>query len=145
MYHVQARLAKTIKKFWPAFVTRLLTPRSRKSGYELLLGCRSPLALDCGPFEKTLLNLFRQSSNRPKTGKIFTLCFGPRSQSIGRGRISREGALDHRLCTGAGRPKVAHRRDVARQPCHPAGTRCLRLERWICWHQSSSRALHPSA
>ena len=29
-------------------------------------------------------------------GKIFTLCFGPRSQSIGRGRISREGALDHR-------------------------------------------------
>ena len=27
---------------------------------------------------------------------IFTLCFGPRSQSIGRGRISREGALDHR-------------------------------------------------
>ena len=92
----EARLAKTIKKFWPAFVTRLLTPRSRKSGYELLLGCRSPLALDCGPFEKTLLNLFRQSSNRPKTGKIFTLCFGPRSQSIGRGRISREGALDHR-------------------------------------------------
>ena len=32
----------------------------------------------------------------PKTGKIFTLCFGPKSQSIGRGRISREGALDHR-------------------------------------------------
>jgi len=29
-------------------------------------------------------------------GKIFTLCFGPTSQSIGRGRISREGALDHR-------------------------------------------------
>ena len=27
---------------------------------------------------------------------MFTLCFGPRSQSIGRGRISREGALDHR-------------------------------------------------
>ena len=26
---------------WPAFVTRLLTPRSRKSGYGLLLGCRS--------------------------------------------------------------------------------------------------------
>ena len=34
--------------------------------------------------------------SNPKTGKIFTLCFGPRSQSIGRGRISREGALDHR-------------------------------------------------
>jgi len=36
-------------------------------------------------------------SSNPKTaGKIFTLCFGPRSQSIGRGRISRKGALDHR-------------------------------------------------
>ena len=29
--------------FWPAFVTRLLTPRSGKSGYGLLLGGRSPL------------------------------------------------------------------------------------------------------
>ena len=76
--------------FWSTFVTRLLTPRSRKSGYGLLLGCRS--GLDFGPFEKTF---FWQSSN-PKTGKIFTLCFGPKSQSIGRGRISREGALDHR-------------------------------------------------
>ena len=75
---------------WPAFVTRLLTPRSRKSGYGLLLGCRS--GFDRGPFEKTF---FWQSSN-PKTGKIFTLCFGPKSQSIGRGRLSREGALDHR-------------------------------------------------
>ena len=76
--------------FWPRFVTRLLTPRSRKSGYGLLLGCRS--GWDFGPFEKTF---FWQSSN-PKPGKIFTLCFGPKSQSIGRGRISREGALDHR-------------------------------------------------
>ena len=76
--------------FWPTFVTRLLTPRSRKSGYGLLLGCRS--GWDFGPFEKTF---FWQSSN-PKPGKIFTLCFGPKSQSIGRGRISREGALDHR-------------------------------------------------
>ena len=32
----------------------------------------------------------------PQNREIFTLCFGPRSQSIGRGRISREGALDHR-------------------------------------------------
>jgi len=31
----------------------------------------------------------------PQNQEIFTLCFGPRSQSIGRGRISREGALDH--------------------------------------------------
>ena len=37
--------------FWPAFVTRLLTPRSRKSGYGLLLGCTS--GFDRGPFEKT--------------------------------------------------------------------------------------------
>ena len=36
---LQARLAKNRKKNWPAFVTRLLTPRSRKSGYGLLLGC----------------------------------------------------------------------------------------------------------
>ena len=28
--------------------------------------------------------------------KIFTVCFGSLSQSIERGRISREGALDHR-------------------------------------------------
>ena len=35
--------------FWPAFVTRLLTPRSRKFGYGLLLGCRS--GLDAGPFQ----------------------------------------------------------------------------------------------
>jgi len=32
----------------------------------------------------------------PKNREIFTLCFDPQSQSIGRGRISREGALDHR-------------------------------------------------
>jgi len=37
--------------FWPAFVTRILTPRSRKSSYGFLLGCRSPL--DAGPFVKT--------------------------------------------------------------------------------------------
>ena len=32
----------------------------------------------------------------PKTGKIFTVRFGPASQSIGRDRLSREGALDVR-------------------------------------------------
>ena len=38
--------------FWPAFVTRILTPWSRKSGYGLLFGrCRSQLA--AGPFENT--------------------------------------------------------------------------------------------
>ena len=44
--------------FWPAFVTtRILTPRSQKSGYGLLLGCRSPL--DFGPlFDFFLLTKF---------------------------------------------------------------------------------------
>ena len=42
-----------------------------------------------------LKKLFFDKVRTPKPG-IFTLCFGPRSQSIGRGRISREGALDHR-------------------------------------------------
>ena len=87
---LQAGRPKNSFFFWSTFVTRLLTPGSRKSGYGLFLGCRS--GWDFGPFEKTF---FWQSSN-PKTGKIFTLCFGPKSQSIGRGRISREGALDHR-------------------------------------------------
>ena len=45
---------------------------------------------------KLLKTLFFDKVRIPKNGKIFTLCFGPRSQSIGRGRISREGALDHR-------------------------------------------------
>ena len=45
-------------------------------------------------YEKTYIFLTKfEPKNR---GKIFTLCFGPTSQSIGRGRISREGALDHR-------------------------------------------------
>ena len=42
--------------FLPAFVTRLLTPRSRKSGHGLLLGCRS--GLDSGPSEKTFFDDF---------------------------------------------------------------------------------------
>ena len=42
-----------------------------------------------------LKKLFFDKVRTPKPG-IFTLCFGPRSQSIGRGRLSREGALDHR-------------------------------------------------
>ena len=43
--------APKIVFFLPAFVTRLLTPRSRKSGYGLLLGCRS--GLESGPFKTT--------------------------------------------------------------------------------------------
>ena len=38
---VQAGRPENMFFFWPTFVTRLLTPRSRKSGYGLLLGCRS--------------------------------------------------------------------------------------------------------
>ena len=38
---LQARRPENSIFLWPAFVTRLLTPRSRKSGYGLFLGCRS--------------------------------------------------------------------------------------------------------
>ena len=44
------------KFFWPAFVTRLLPPRSRKSGYGLLLGCRS--GFDGGREKKTFFCAF---------------------------------------------------------------------------------------
>ena len=37
-----------------------------------------------------------RKKNWPKTGKIYIVCFGPPSQSIGRGRLSRKGALDVR-------------------------------------------------
>ena len=79
--------------FSSAFVTRKMTPRSRKSGYGLLLGCRS--SLDAGPFEKTFLTNVRKM-NWPKVGKVSTVRFGPASQSIERGRLSREEALDVR-------------------------------------------------
>jgi len=35
-------------------------------------------------------------TQKPGKSSLSVYCFGPRSQSIGRGRISREGALDHR-------------------------------------------------
>ena len=55
--YVYYKLASPRKKIvWPAFVARLLTPRSRKSGHGLLLGCRSPL--DGGHEKKTFLMLF---------------------------------------------------------------------------------------
>jgi hypothetical protein len=79
--------------FWPAFVARILTPRSRKFGHRLLLGCRS--GLDAGPFVNFFCDDVRKM-NWPNTEIIFTVCFGPASQSIRRGRISREGALDVR-------------------------------------------------
>jgi len=75
--------------FLPAFVARILTPRSRKSGYGLLLGCRSPL--DAGHEKKAFFMLFLLKN---RENIVWRSC--PASQSIGRGGISREGALDHR-------------------------------------------------
>ena len=66
---------------WPAFVMRLLTPRSRKFGYWLLLGCR--LGLDAGPFVKTFLGRFRPRKQKTGRTKIFTVYFGPASQRSG--------------------------------------------------------------
>ena len=45
--------------------------------------------------KKLIFSTMSRCSN-PKTGKVFTVCCGRASQSIGRGQISREGALDHR-------------------------------------------------
>ena len=92
--YVQARRAK--KLLFLASICRAqkikMTPRSRKSGYGLLVGCIS--GLDAGPFEKNFV--WPCSCWNKKKREIFTVCSGPASQSIGRGRISREGALDVR-------------------------------------------------
>ena len=71
--------------FCTPFVARMLPPRSQKSGYGLLSGGKLSLdeAISC--FDDVR-----------KNGQILTGFSGPRSQSIGRGRISREGALDIR-------------------------------------------------
>ena len=53
------------KKNWPAFVTQLLTPWSRKSGYGLLLGCRSPL--DAGREKRTFFHAFPPQKNGGKS------------------------------------------------------------------------------
>ena len=45
--------------------------------------------------KKLIYSTMSRCSN-PKTGKVFTVCCGRASQSIGRGQISREGALDVR-------------------------------------------------
>ena len=54
---VQAGRPENMFFFWPTFVTRLLTPRSRKSSYGLLLGCKS--GFDRGPFEKNFFDKVR--------------------------------------------------------------------------------------
>jgi hypothetical protein len=65
------KLARPRKAFfWPAFVTRLLTPRSRKSGYGLLWGCRSPLIL--GLLKNFFLTKFQfEPKNRENLHSLF--------------------------------------------------------------------------
>ena len=77
--------------FWPAFFARKTTPWSRKSGHGLLLGCRSGIG-------NLLKYLFWRCSKKKlaKTREFFTVCSDSLSQSIGRGWISRKGALDVR-------------------------------------------------
>ena len=87
------------------FVARKMTPRSRKSGYGRLLlgrvdqdytvvyGYKEPLF---SAFKKTPFYDDVRKMNWPKTEILFTVCSSPLSQSFGRGRISREGALDVR-------------------------------------------------
>ena len=65
-FDLQARRAKT--SFFFASICRANTdpPRSRKSGYGLLLGCRS--GLDEGPFKKTFLTMLKTIGQKTKTG-----------------------------------------------------------------------------
>ena len=65
-------LGRERKFCWSAFVTRLLTPRSRKSGYGLLLGCRS--GFDRGPFEKLFLDEVR--TQKPGKYSLSVLAHG---------------------------------------------------------------------
>ena len=48
------------------------------------------------PIKQYLLYFGDVRKKKPKTGKFFTVCSDPRSQSIERGQSSREGALDVR-------------------------------------------------
>ena len=79
--------------FWPAFVARILTPRSRKSGYGLLLGCRSQLDGEPLLKKQNCFRCLKKELAKNRRGKVFTVCFDSLSQLIRRGRISREGAL----------------------------------------------------
>ena len=67
-------------------------PVTKTRLYGLLLGCRSPL--DGEPFRTTFFDNFKSK----KLGNLRRLFWFPSSlsQSIGRGRMSREGALDLR-------------------------------------------------
>ena len=74
----------------PAFVGQILTPQSRNFGYMGFLW-----DVDQDQIEDPIKKLFIRCSN-PQTEEVFTVCWNPLSQSIGGGRISREGALDVR-------------------------------------------------
>jgi hypothetical protein len=55
------KLASPRRAFFLASIGRAkMTPRSRKSGYGLLLGCRS--GLDGGPSEKLFLTMFEKKN-----------------------------------------------------------------------------------
>ena len=91
-----------------------MTPRSRKSGDGLLLGCRSGLdretfkSIFCDDFERT---------QKINDGNIFTVCSGSlyRNRSgVVRGRISREGDLEVR--------ESRERRDKIVPNCSPEKT-----------------------
>ena len=58
-------LGQEQKKVWPAFVTRLLSPRSRKSGYGRLLGCRS--GFDAGREKKLFYAFPPQKTVKPSS------------------------------------------------------------------------------
>ena len=86
LYNLQAGRPKNSIFFWTAFVTRLLTPRSRKSGYGLLLGCRSPL--DHGPCEKTCFDKVR--TQKPGKSSLSVLVHDRnRSHDRARSKLSR--------------------------------------------------------
>ena len=59
--------------------------------------CRSQI--DGEPFKKPFFDDVRKKNwpNINITGKVFIVCSGSLPQSIGRGRLSREGALDVRV------------------------------------------------
>ena len=69
--------------------------------------CRTDEAVSKQCDSEALIHPFDdvRKKNWPKPGKFFTVCFGPPSQSIGRGRLSRKGALDVRE-SREGRDKI---------------------------------------
>ena len=90
------------KNFWLAFVTRLLTPGHENPAVGFFWGVsRTRCRCCCWGTNiyyvydlKKLTFLFDDVRRRIGQKPGFTVCFGSLSQPIGRGRLSREGALD---------------------------------------------------